>query len=111
MNKVYVKVDDAGRITAVNSDEFLSSLEGWIEIDGGYGDKYRLAQNNYFSNPLSDDRGLFNYKLVDGKPQQRTEAEIEADYVPPVVLPTQQERIEELEMALIELASLIGGVE
>lgn len=56
--KVYVKTDDKNRITAVNSSAFLSSLEGWQEIDSGFGDKYHHAQGNYFDQPIMDDRGI-----------------------------------------------------
>ena len=38
--KVYVKTDEKGRITAINSDVFLHTLEGWQEIDRGNGDRY-----------------------------------------------------------------------
>ena len=30
-----------------------------------------------------DDRGIYRYKLVDGKPVERTTEEMDADYVPP----------------------------
>ena len=30
---VYIQIDDASRIIAINSSAFLSSTEGWIEID------------------------------------------------------------------------------
>ena len=101
--KVYVKTDDKNRITAVNSSAFLPSLEGWQEIDSGFGDRYHHAQGNYLLKALINDRGFFNYKLVDGKPQLRTEEEIEADYVPPVMRPSAEERITQLEEALTAL--------
>lgn len=101
--KVYVKTDDKGRITAINSNAFLSSLEGWQEIDCGLGDKYHHAQGNYFDKPLFDDRGLFNYALVDGKPVERTEEEKNAEWVEPTPQPTADERITQLEEALTAL--------
>ena len=36
---VYIQIDDAFRIIAINSSAFLSSTDGWIEIDSGLGDK------------------------------------------------------------------------
>ena len=94
---VYVKVDESNRITAINSSEFLTDVTGWTEIDSGYGDKYHHAQGNYFDKPLCDERGICRYKLVDGKPVERTQEEMDADYVPPEVKPTDEERILQLE--------------
>lgn len=100
---VYVKIDEFGRITAINSNAFLHSLEGWQEIDRGNGDKYHHAQGNYLDKPLTDERGLFNYALLDGKPAERTEAEKDAEWVEPTPQPTAEERIKQLEEALTAL--------
>ena len=94
---VYVKTDDANRITAVNSNTFLTDTDGWTEIESGYGDKYHHAQGNYFDKPLYDERGICRYKLVNGRPVERTQEEMDADYVPPEVKPTDAERILQLE--------------
>ena len=94
---VYVKVDESNRVTSINSSAFLADVTGWTEIDSGYGDKYHHAQGNYFDKPLCDDRGIYRYKLVDGKPVERTQEEMDADYVPPEVKPTDAERILQLE--------------
>lgn len=79
MYSVFIKTDDAGRIIAVNSDAFLSSVEGWTQIDSGTGDRYHHAQGNYFPKPLTDEEGIYQYKLVDGCAVERTEAEKAAD--------------------------------
>jgi len=94
---VYVKVDESNRVTSINSSAFLADVTGWTEIDSGYGDKYHHAQGNYFDKPLCDERGICRYKLVDGKPVERTQEEMDADYVPPEVKPTDAERISQLE--------------
>ena len=94
---VYVRTDDAGRITAINSSAFLPDATGWVRIDNGYGDKYHHAQGNYFPQPIIDERGIYRYKLVDGKPVERTQEEMDADYVPPEIKPTDAERISQLE--------------
>lgn len=94
---VYVKPNDSGYITAVNSSAFLTDTIGWTEIDSGYGDKHHHAQGNYFPQPIMDERGIYRYKLVDGKPVERTQEEMDADYVPPEVKPTDAERISQLE--------------
>lgn len=94
---VYVKTDENNRITAINSDAFLSSLDGWVKIDEGNGDKFHHAQGNYLPGPLTDNRGVYRYKLVDGKAVERTQEEMDADYAPPEVEPTDAERILKLE--------------
>ena len=94
---VYVKVDESNRITAINSSEFLADVTGWTEIDSGYGDKHHHAQGNYFPQPIMDERGICRYKLVNGRPVERTQEEMDADYVPPEVKPTDAERILQLE--------------
>ena len=94
---VYVKVDESNRVTSINSSEFLTDVTGWTEIDSGYSDKYHHAQGNYFDKPLCDERGIYRYKLVDGKPVERTHEEMDADYVPPEIKPTDAERISQLE--------------
>lgn len=97
---VYVKTDEQSRIQAVNSSAFLPDTDGWIEIDSGYGDKYNHAQGNYFEKPLYDDRGIMRYKLADGVPSERTQEEMDGDYVPPTPQPDPTERIAALERQL-----------
>lgn len=94
---VYVRPDDKSRITAVNSSAFLSDTDGWIEIDSGFGDKYRHAQGNYFPMTIMDERGVYRYKLSGGKGVERTREEMDADYEPPVPIPSDAERIATLE--------------
>lgn len=91
---VYIKTDNTNRITAIDSSAFLSDTTGWTEIDSGYGDKYHHAQGNYFPQPIMDERGIHRYKLVDGKPVERTQEEMDADYIEPEAVPTQLDRIE-----------------
>lgn len=91
---VYVKPDDQNLIISVDSSAFLPDVTGWVEIDSGYGDKYHHAQGNYFPNPIMDERGIYRYKLVDGKPVERTAEEMDADYTPPESVPTQLDRID-----------------
>lgn len=95
---VYVKTDAANRITVVNSSTFLCDTYGWTEIDRGYGDKYAHAQGNYFDKPIMDDRGIYRYKLEDGKPVERTQEEMDADYAArPAPPQSDKERIAQLE--------------
>ena len=113
---VYVKVDESNRVTSINSSAFLRETNGWVQIDSGHGDRYHHAQGNYFDKPLCDERGIYRYKayqFVDtpaGKIiarffkngeeyviLERTQEEMDADYVPPEVKPTDTERILQLE--------------
>lgn len=110
---VYARVNDTGRIIAIDSSAFLSDTTGWTEIDSGYGDKYHHAQGNYFDKPLYDERGICRYKLVNGRPVERTQEEMDADYVPPEVKPTTEQRVDALETTtddiILMMADLIGG--
>lgn len=72
---VYAKTNENGIITAINSSAFLSDVTDWMEIDEGEGDKYHHAQNHYLPAGLTDENGIFNYKLVDGKPELRAAEE------------------------------------
>lgn len=94
---VYTKTDDAGCVVAINSSAFLPNTEGWTKIDEGYGDRYHHAQGNYLPGPLTDERGISRYKLVNGVVTERTKEEMDADYVSPEVNPTDTERILQLE--------------
>lgn len=73
--KVYAKTNENGIITSINSSAFLSDTSSWAEIDEGEGDKYHHAQNHYLPDGLMDENGIFNYKLVNGKPMLRTAEE------------------------------------
>lgn len=110
---VYVKVDESNRVTSINSSAFLADVTGWTEIDSGYGDKYHHAQGNYFDKPLCDERGIYRYKLVDGKPVERMQEEMDADCVEPEVKPTTEQRVDMLETTtddiILIMADLIGG--
>ena len=111
--KVLVRVDDAGRVVEINSSAFVTDTEGWVEIDSGCGDRYHHAQGNYLTGPLMDERGIYRYKLVDGKPIERTQEEMDADYTPPEQKPTTEQRVDALETTtddiILMMAEIIGG--
>ena len=107
--KVLIRVDDAGRVVAINSSGFLQNADGWVEIDSGWGDKYHHAQGNYLPSTLADRRGLYLYKLVEGRIVPRTAEEIEADYVPPAQIPTVEDRLKLIEAAIDKIKKLFGG--
>lgn len=102
---VYVQTDEQGRLIAVNSSAFVPAEWG-TEIDQGWGDKYHHAQGNYFPQPVYTNDGIPRYKLVDGKAQERTEEEIQADRdaIPePVIPPTNAELEAENKMLRAQL--------
>ena len=110
---VYVRIDNMDRIISINSSAFLTDTNGWIEIDRGLGDKYHHAQGNYLPGPLMDERGVYRYKIVDGKVVERTAEEMNADYTPPEQRPTTEQRVDALETTtddiILMMAELIGG--
>lgn len=108
---VYVRTDDRGRITAINSSAFVSPDWG-TEIDSGLGDKYHHAQGHYLDGPLYTDDGIPRYKLEDGQAVERTEEEIAADRaLLPEPEPTEAEklrrRVAELENQILTMR--LGG--
>ena len=76
---VYIRTDEHGRVTGINSDAFLEDTEGWQPIDSGFGDRYRHAQGNYLPGPLTDADGICRYREEGGAVAERTAAELEAD--------------------------------
>lgn len=123
MAKVYVKTDSDDVITEINSDIFLESVEGYMLIDEGVGDKYAHAQGNYLEHGLMDDKGRYNYKLQEGTIVKLTEAEKQELFHDPEPTPSDTEilgqmatdaEIERMElgqrMTDIELIILEGGV-
>ena len=110
---VYIRVDDAGRVVDINSSAFLTDTDGWMQIDRGHGDRFHHAQGNYLPGPLMDERGVYRYKLVDGKPVERTAEEMDADYIPPEQRPTTEQRVDALETTtddiILMMAEIIGG--
>ncbi len=84
---VYIRVDDAGRIIAINSSAFLADTDDWTRIDEGFGDKYHHAQGNYLPLPLRDERGICRYLWDDQQVVERTREAMEADVVKPEPVP------------------------
>ena len=73
---VYVKPNESGYITAVNSSAFLLDTAGWTGIDSGYGDRYHHAQGNYLPKPIITEAGAYRYKLVGGRVSEWSASEI-----------------------------------
>ena len=93
---VYVKTDEKQRIIAINSDAFLTNTDGWVKIDEGHGDRHHHAQGNYLDKPITDDRGIYRYKLEDAQVVERTQEEMDADWVEPTPQPDLATEVAEL---------------
>lgn len=113
MAKVYVKTDEKSIITEINSDIFLESVEGYVLIDEGNGDKYAHAQGNYLPDSLIDDKGRYNFKLANGIVVALTDDEKDTLFpVDSIKKPTTEERISVMEDAVQELILMqMGGGE
>lgn len=99
-SKVYVLPDEGGRITRIDGGITVGNIldfTGWVLIDEGTGDRYNLCQGNYLPGPMMDERGIYRYKLVDGAAVERTQEEMDADYVVPEPKPSTDERVAQLE--------------
>ena len=101
--KVYVKLNENNEIINIASSIFLNDVEGWIEIDAGYGDNFAHAQSKYLRKRLMDEQGRYNYKLVDGIATEIAEEDKPVIEVIPQI--TTEERIATLEL---ELNTLLG---
>lgn len=109
MYRVYAKINESGSIVETNSSAFLSDTTDWIQIDEGTGDRYHHAQNNYFPKPKYDERGIPRYAHVpDGAPKwrERTQEEMDADYVPPEPVKTVDELAAENELLRAQVQAL-----
>lgn len=104
--RVYIKIDSENRVTAVNSEIFISDNSGWVEIDNGDGDRFAHAQGNYLPKPITDENGVYRYKFENGAICERSEGEMAADIPAPEPAPPTNA---ELAAAIAELAEVICG--
>lgn len=112
-HNVYILVDTKERIISIDSDAFLTDLEGWVQIDEGTGDRYHHAQNNYFPKPKYDKRGIPRYAYVkDGSPKwrERTQEEMDADYVPPEPVTPLEDRVGAVEIKTGDLEEALDMI-
>ena len=100
---VYANVDAQVRVTEINSSAFVANPTNLVQIDEGSGDRCHHAQNNYLPLPLVTAQGVYRYKLVDGKPAERTAEEMAPDIPTAAAKPDAGERIAALEAAMLVL--------
>lgn len=115
--KVYIKLDDKNNIIGVESTAFYQEQElidkGFIFVDeGNDGEVYGHAQPNYlkmkFGKLKYDEYDRLNFKYEDGQIVEVEEKDKEP--IPsPSTSPTQEERLQALESAMLEM--VLGGTE
>ena len=114
-SKVYVKTDENNRIIRCEGGYTTpGDLTGWTCIDEGTGDKYNLCQSHYFDGSLYDVDSIPRYKLVDGAPTLRTDAEMEADrdaLPAPEIIPSAKELAEENKRLKAQIAANVDRQE
>lgn len=111
--RVFALADERDRIIDINSDAFLTDTDGWTQIDEGTGDRYHHAQGNYFPKSKFDERGIPRYAYVpDGDPKwrERTQGEMDADYVPPEPVPPLEDRVDAVEIKTGDLEEALDMI-
>jgi hypothetical protein len=112
MVRVYINKDSENNITSINSEIFLSQdeMSTMTEIDNGQGDKYAHAQGLYLDKELVDKYGRYNYKYVNGKVVEVSEAD-KPTIEEPKAVPTEQEKINaQLMLQIAQLKAQLNGV-
>lgn len=102
-NKHYITVDEQGCIVDGFSDAFRQPSEADICINEKGGYQFRLFAGGEENPQLLTEDGIPLYKNVGGHAVERTAEEIEADrsaLPQPEAVPTQEERIADLEEAV-----------
>lgn len=110
LSRVYILTDSDDNIIRVEGEYTLpSDLTGWIKVDEGEPcDRLNLAQTHYLDKPLMTDDGVWQYKFSAFHIVERTEAEMAADRTPTPVIPSIEERINDMENAICELYESLG---
>lgn len=114
--KVYIKLDDKNNVVEVESTAFYQEQEliekGFIFVDEGSGNTYGHAQPYYlktkFGKPKYDEYDRPNFKYKDSQIVE-IEDKDKDPITTPSTSPTQEERIQALESAMLEL--VLGGTE
>lgn len=96
-SKVYIKVDEQGRVLRCEGGYTMSSIDSideWVLLDEGRGDRYNLCQSHYFDGGLFTDDGICRYKWTGTEAVLRADAELSADRAArPLPAPTEMEQL------------------
>lgn len=97
---MWIYADNDKRVLGGNESD-MSGTTGWAQVDCAVPEI------------LFDARGIPMYRLSGGEIIPRTQAEMDADYVPPDETPTTEQRVYALETTtddiILMMAELIGG--
>lgn len=109
-NKIYARIDERGIVTKLFSSVFEESVETDILIEEGNEEHHAHVHLKY---QLMDEQCRYNYIVKDGVMTGLTVEEKEVLFpVEEVVYqPTLEERYAELEMCVLELAEMVGGMQ
>ena len=99
--RVYITIDSENRVTAVNSEIFISDTSGWVEIDNGDGDRFIHANGNYLPKPITTEEGYYRYKYENGNVVERSEEEINSDAFPNIISQKKTELSAECEKVIV----------
>ena len=111
-SRVYVLLDEQGRVTRLEGEYSLpSDLTGWVLLEEGEPcDRLNLAQSHYLDPPLYTEDGLLAWRYVDGALTLRTDEELQAERTAqPAPEPTQADDLaamtldHEYRLTLLEL--------
>lgn len=96
-SKVYALCDEHNSILRIDGGYTMQNIENideWTFVDEGEGDRYNLCQSHYLEKSLYDERGICRYKWNGTEIIERTQEEMDADYVEPTPIPTQLDIVE-----------------
>ena len=111
-NHHYIRINADNNIITGFSDAFQQPQESDILINDQGGYQFRLFPGGEENPHLFTHDGIALYHWTDGKVQQRTEDEIQAERnnIPQVTpVPTHEERIAAMEAAILEMAGELYG--
>lgn len=116
---VSIYIDDHGRVTGMNRSD-LSGNSGWVVLDEAVVEAQTGATIDGLIDGLTNTDGVPLYRLTDGVLQIRTPSEIVADTPAKIVQASPEERLENVEHRvddiatqndeiILAVADLIGG--
>ena len=103
MAKHYIITDEAGRVLRGFSDDFEQPTDGAICINEDGGRHFEL--NGAINPPMTDYNGVPLYAFDGKQVVARTKLQLDADKPAVISVPTIEERVQVIELAVKELAT------
>lgn len=114
-SRVYAKLDEQNYILAIEGEYSLSNIDNfddWTLIEEGEPcDRLNLAQTHYLEDGVFTEDGIPQYKWTGTEVAKRTTEEIEMERnsrPQQPVMPTDHERLELLENAMLETLTMLA---